>query len=104
LAPNGVDAVFDVAGKGALPDSIELRGGTDRIVTIADSAAGELGIPFSGGGVPTPLTELAAAAESAARGELTVTVAASYPLAEAAKAQEAVDGGHAGGKIVLVVD
>ncbi|GAA2581516.1 hypothetical protein GCM10010399_09070 [Dactylosporangium fulvum] len=35
-----VDAVFDVAGKGALPDSIVLRGGTDRIVTIADPAAG----------------------------------------------------------------
>jgi NADPH:quinone reductase-like Zn-dependent oxidoreductase len=31
-----VDAVFDVAGRGALPDSIVLRGGTDRILTISD--------------------------------------------------------------------
>jgi NADPH:quinone reductase-like Zn-dependent oxidoreductase len=35
-APSGVDAVFDAAGKGALEDSITLRGGTDRIVTTAD--------------------------------------------------------------------
>jgi NADPH:quinone reductase-like Zn-dependent oxidoreductase len=28
-----VDAVFDLAGKGALEDSIALRGGTGRIVT-----------------------------------------------------------------------
>lgn len=105
LAPKGIDAVFDVAGKGALPDSIELRGGTtDRIVTIADQAAGELGVAFSAGGAPIPVADLAAAAESAARGELTVTVAATYPLSDAAKAQEVVDGGHAGGKIVLIVD
>lgn len=32
LAPNGIDAVLDAAGKGALPDSIELRGGIDRII------------------------------------------------------------------------
>jgi NADPH:quinone reductase-like Zn-dependent oxidoreductase len=104
LAPNGVDAVFDTAGKGALPDSIELRGGTtDRIITIADPAAGELGVTMSSGG-PTPVAELTKAAESAERGELTVTVAAAYPLADAAKAQEAVDGGHAGGKVVIVLD
>jgi NADPH:quinone reductase-like Zn-dependent oxidoreductase len=33
LAPDGVDAVFDLAGKGALEDSIALRDGTGRIVT-----------------------------------------------------------------------
>src|SRR3954454_442956 len=49
LAPDGVDAVFDLAGKGALEDSIALRGGTSRIVTIADSRAQQLGVTFSGG-------------------------------------------------------
>src|SRR3954454_22760434 len=49
LAPDGVDAVFDLAGKGALEDSIALRGGTERIVTIADSRAQQLGVTFSGG-------------------------------------------------------
>lgn len=48
-APQGVDAVFDTAGKGVLPLSIELRGGTtERIVTIADSAAAAHGVTFSG--------------------------------------------------------
>ncbi len=104
LAPNGVDAVFDAAGKGALPDSIELRRGTDRIITIADPKANELGVRMSGGGAAIPVADIAQAAELAESGKLTVTVAATYPLAEAAKAHEVVDGGHAGGKIVLVVD
>ena len=48
VAPDGIDAVFDAAGQGALPDSIELRSGTSRIVTIADPAAFRLGVTFSG--------------------------------------------------------
>jgi NADPH:quinone reductase-like Zn-dependent oxidoreductase len=48
-APEGVDAVLDAAGKGALPVSIDLRGGTSRIITIADPAAGDLGVTFSAG-------------------------------------------------------
>jgi NADPH:quinone reductase-like Zn-dependent oxidoreductase len=37
-----------------------------------------------------------------ARGELTTTVAAAFSFAEAAQAHRLVDGGHAGGKVVLV--
>jgi NADPH:quinone reductase-like Zn-dependent oxidoreductase len=36
------------------------------------------------------------------RGELTTTVAAVFPFAEAAQAHQLVDSGHAGGKVVLV--
>ncbi|MER7607106.1 NADP-dependent oxidoreductase [Nocardioides sp. NPDC127503] len=103
LAPNGVDAVFDLAGKGALPDSITLRGGTERIVTIADFSAGQLGVSFSPGGGDHPTERLAAVAQDAAAGELTVTVT-SYPLAKAADAQQASDAGHVRGKLVLAVD
>ncbi len=35
LALDGIDAVFDLAGKGALEDSITLRNGTERIVTTS---------------------------------------------------------------------
>lgn len=35
LAPNGVDAVFDVTGQDFIDVAIALRGGTDRIVTIS---------------------------------------------------------------------
>ncbi|MFZ0217483.1 MAG: NADP-dependent oxidoreductase [Candidatus Dormiibacterota bacterium] len=104
LAPNGVDAVFDVAGKGALPASIELRGGTDRIVTIADPAARELGVQFSAGGPdPRASADLAELATLAARGELRTAVAATYPLQEAATAQGLSDAGHVRGKLVLTV-
>src|SRR5487761_1541313 len=102
LAPNGIDAVLDVAGQGALPDSIELRGGTERIVTPADPAAPSLGVVFSAGAGGRPAKDLARAADQLARGELTTTVAAVFPFAEAAQAHRLVDGGHAGGKVVLV--
>ena len=94
LAPQGVDAVFDVAGQGALPDSITLRGGTtDRIVTIADPTAASLGVSFSGGGAPRILVP----------DGLRLTVAATFPLAEAAQAQEQSATGHTRGKLVIVL-
>ncbi|MBR7830540.1 NADP-dependent oxidoreductase [Actinospica sp. MGRD01-02] len=108
LAPEGVDAVFDIAGRGALPDSIELRGGTtDRIITIADYQGSEtLGVRFTGGG-----SESAASAElledlaaRVARGELKTTVTATFPLEEAAEAQRLNEAGHGRGKIVITVD
>ncbi|MFC4588501.1 NADP-dependent oxidoreductase [Sphaerisporangium corydalis] len=101
LAPKGVDAVFDAAGKGALPDSIELRGGTGRIVTIADPAAQGLGVAFSSG--PTgPAFDLGTLAKRVVLGELTTTIAATFPFTDAAEAQRLSDGGHAGGKVILV--
>ncbi|RDI17826.1 NADP-dependent oxidoreductase [Lentzea flaviverrucosa] len=99
-APRGVDAVYDAAGQGDLPLSVELRGGTDRIITIADPQAAELGVTFSGGGAPfgTRLTEYA---QLVVDGKLAVRVARSLPLAEAAEAQDLVATGHAPGKVVL---
>jgi NADPH:quinone reductase-like Zn-dependent oxidoreductase len=101
LAPQGVDAVFDVSGQGALPDSIELRGGTtDRIVTIADPTAGEFGVVFSGGG-QAKSEVLAEHARLAVAGTLRVAVAQAFPLAEAGRAQEQSATGHSRGKRVL---
>ena len=101
LAPSGVDAVLDASGKGALPDSIELRGGTDRIVTIADAAAFQLGITFTMK-ADNASVDLDDVARQLAAGELRTTVGGTYPFADAAKAHEASDSGHAGGKVVLV--
>lgn len=104
LAPEGVDAVFDAAGKGALEDSITLRGGTDRIVTTADFRARELGVVFAEGPQRRSAARLAELAQQAADGTLVTTLSATYPLAEAAKAQQAGDAGHNRGKIVLTVN
>src|SRR6202022_2466124 len=99
-----VDAVFDAAGKGALPDSIELRGGKTRIVTIADPSAHQLGIPFSAGtAAMRNVAVLRPIAELAASGEVTVAVAEVLPLAEAARAHALIEKSHAPGKIVLTV-
>ncbi|RPF33272.1 NADP-dependent oxidoreductase [Streptomyces sp. TLI_185] len=103
LAPDGVDAVFDLAGKGALEDSITLRGGTERIVTIADFRAHQLGITFSSGGRERSAAGLAALAQDAATGKIVTTVTAS-PLDRAATAQQVSDAGHVRGKLVLTVD
>ena len=103
VAPDGIDAVFDAAGQGALPDSIELRGGTSRIVTIADPAAFGLGVPFSSGAA-RDADALAEAARQAADGRLRLTVAETYPLEEAPAAHAVMDTGHGRGKIVLLVD
>jgi len=95
-----VDAVFDAAGQGALADSIALRGGTDRIITIADPAAGQFGVVFSAGGRPTA-EGLAELARLASGGTLRITVAQTFPLAEAARAQERSATGHTRGKLVV---
>ncbi|WP_158850789.1 NADP-dependent oxidoreductase [Saccharothrix deserti] len=101
LAPEGIDAVFDVAGKGALPASIELRGGTDRIVTIADGAAGEYGVVFSSTPSKRSPERLAELADLAARGELVIAVGGTFPLADAAEAHRVSASGHGRGKLVL---
>lgn len=101
LAPGGVDAVLDAAGRGVLPESIELRGGTDRVLTIADPAAFKLGVTFSQGGKldPVPLADVVA---RVARGEIEVPVAATFRFDDAPAAHALLASGHAGGKVVLV--
>jgi len=110
LAPDGVDAAVDTAGGDeALDTSLALVPQRDRIVTIVASkrAFGE-GVKVIGGAPGAdPGTEIRSAARLelarlAADGKLTVVVAASYPLAEAADAHRALATGHTRGKIVLV--
>lgn len=100
LAPV-VDAVLDAAGSGVLPDSIELRGGTERVLTLADPAAYALGVEFTEQSEHSADT-LAGIVGLVERGEVVVPVAKVLPLAEAARAQALVDDGRAGGKVVLV--
>ncbi|MCK9902635.1 NADPH:quinone reductase [Parafrankia colletiae] len=101
-APQGIDAVYDAAGYNVLEASIELRGGTtDRIVTIADMRAAELGITLSTGPSLQFQPALADYARLAADGRLRLRIDRSFPLADAAKAQELSEAGHPRGKLVL---
>jgi NADPH:quinone reductase-like Zn-dependent oxidoreductase len=101
VAPHGIDAVYDVAGKGALPDSIELRGGTSRILTIADPGGPELGIPMSNSFPPDAAQNLAELAAQVADGKVRVVITDDLPLVDAAKAMQLNETGHGHGKIVL---
>ena len=103
VAPDGVDAAFDVAGQGALPDSIEPRGGTSRIVTIADPEAFRFGVTFSSEAAPDA-EALAEVARQAADGRIRLTVTETLPLEEAPAAHALLDTGHGRGKIDLLVD
>jgi NADPH:quinone reductase-like Zn-dependent oxidoreductase len=98
-----IDAVFDASGHGVLPDSVELLGSKERLVTIADPAAFQLGLTFSGGGNDGQSTEvLNTILEHVQRG-LQIAHGKSYPLADAADALRESQDGHPGGKITLAV-
>lgn len=96
-----VDAVLDAAGAGVLVDSITLRGGTDRVLTVADPDAAAHGVASTERPEPSA-GELAELVGLVARGAVTVPVAAVLPLDEAPRAHELVASGRAGGKVVLV--
>jgi NADPH:quinone reductase-like Zn-dependent oxidoreductase len=102
VAPRGVDAALDVAGRGGLPALVELAGGTDRVITLADPAAADLGVRFLGeepDDLPAVLAEVAALV---AAGELTFPVARTYPLADAPAAHRDSQTGHVRGKLILL--
>ncbi|SED66705.1 NADPH:quinone reductase [Rhodococcus jostii] len=101
LAPNGVDAVLDL-GFGGLEAAMELRGGTDRIVTLSDGAAFGLGITFSSGNAGDWNAEtLRRLGDLAAAGKLSLPPARTFALTDAADAQRAGEKGGSRGKILL---
>jgi NADPH:quinone reductase-like Zn-dependent oxidoreductase len=104
-APEGVDAALDTAGKGSLPDLVEITGSPGKVVTIADFEAAKYGVRVTAGmgGEPRAWHALPKAARLFEQGELRVAVDSVFPLAEAAKAHERSEGGHVSGKIILKV-
>lgn len=103
VAPQGVDAVLDAAGHGMLPEAIELRGGTtERILTLADDAAQELGVRFSSGGAGAQTPEvLRTLMDAQARGRLVLPEPRLMSLANAARAHAELEA-RGSGKIVLI--
>lgn len=103
LAPDGVAGVLDAAGHGVLPAAMELRGGTDGIVTLADDAAFDLGIPFLSGGADDQTPEVLAELVDLALDGLVLPAPREFALADAAAAHAALESGGSRGKIVLRV-
>ncbi|MDX6309293.1 MAG: hypothetical protein QOI06_2339 [Nocardioidaceae bacterium] len=105
LTPDGVDVALDVAGSGVLPELIELAGGSEHVVTIADFAgAQEHGVTFSSGDSGRAVHALADVGELVEAGRFSLPVAQTFPLAEIAEAHRVSEDGHVRGKLVLLVD
>lgn len=97
-----VDAAFDVAGRGTLPELIQLSGGAERVITIADTAAEEHGVVFStGAGFDHEADHIAEAVRGLADGTIQPRIAHSFALEQAELAHRISDDGHPGGKILL---
>ncbi|MFB9835171.1 NADP-dependent oxidoreductase [Actinoallomurus acaciae] len=102
LAPGGVSAALDLVGGEALDVTPELLTGKGRWASIVDPTVTERGGRYVF--VRPDPTDLAALARLADDGRLTVPVAKTFPLPEAAEAQRLSAEGHTRGKIVLTVD
>jgi NADPH:quinone reductase-like Zn-dependent oxidoreductase len=101
-----VDVALDAAGGGTLPALVELTGDASRVVTIADYAgAEELGVRFSAGmgdeRRPDAIRDVGALIAS---GKFSVPEPRTFPLAAITEAHQLSETGHAGAKLVLVVD
>jgi NADPH:quinone reductase-like Zn-dependent oxidoreductase len=96
-----VDAGFDTAGKGGVPALIELTGDPGKVVTTADFDAADLGVHV------TSKTSAWHALEEAAaffeQGRFSLTVAQTFPLADAAEAHRLSETGMVRGKLVLLL-
>ena len=101
IAPNGVDAVFDTAGKTALADLISLVPEPAKVVTIANFSPGDSGVQLTTGRSPRANEALAETASLLQNNKLVVKFQ-TFPLDRAAEAHEISQNGHIRGKLVLV--
>jgi NADPH:quinone reductase-like Zn-dependent oxidoreductase len=104
LAPDGVDKALDVAGSRILPELIQLAGGPEHVVTIADFAGAQAhGVSFSRGDSGRALHALADIGDLIESGRFSLSVAQIFSLTEIAKAHRVSEDGHVRGKLVLLV-
>ncbi|MCC5940558.1 MAG: NADP-dependent oxidoreductase [Balneolaceae bacterium] len=101
VAPNGVDAALDAAGRGALEASVELIENRNRVGTLVDfEKAPDLGVKIIRS--KRSVTRLEELAEFYADGKLKIHIRSRYPLEKAAEAHREVETGHGRGKVVLL--
>ncbi|MDQ1431960.1 MAG: hypothetical protein QOF40_2562, partial [Actinomycetota bacterium] len=98
-----VDAVLDAAGKGALPDAVDLAGGPTRVMTLADEDAADLGVAFSVGTPDRAPEALDLTMPLLAAGDLRLRRQRLLPMTDAAEAHRLLDNGEAHEKLVLEV-
>jgi NADPH:quinone reductase-like Zn-dependent oxidoreductase len=98
-APDGVNAILDTVGQGSLGDNAAIGGPGLRIASVVGAGHPSVIPVFA----RMDSADLHAVSALANAGQLSVRVAATFPLAQAAQAQRAQAAGHTNGKIVLRV-
>ncbi len=101
IAPEGVDAVFDVAGKSRIDDLISLVPTPSQVVTIANFSAGGSGVQVTGGKATDAKAALQDTADLLKENTIVIKIQ-TFPFARAAEAHEISEHGHTRGKLVLV--
>ena len=96
-----VDAVLDAAGKGELQDAITLAGGPERVMTLADEHAADLGVAFSVGTPDRAPEAVDQTMPLLASGALRLRRQRYLPMRDAAEAHRRLENGEAHEKLVL---
>ncbi|GMA25718.1 NADPH:quinone reductase [Luteimicrobium album] len=97
-----VDAFVDTVGTGYVDLAVELAVAPERVDTIRDwPAAARVGARTLGEGSAACAVVVGELARLAARGQLDVPIARTYPLADVQDAFRDLERGHTHGKIVL---
>lgn len=105
IAPDGVDLALDVAGSGVLPELIDLAGGAENVITIADFlGAKTYGVRFSRGNTGRAEYAIALAMQLIDEGTFRIPVGQTFPLDDVAEAHRVGESGKVRGKLVLTVD
>jgi len=103
LAPDGVDSALDVAGSGVLPELIDLAGGPQNVVTLADiEGARQHEVRFSNGFHGHAFHALDDIGELIDAGRFWLPVDRTYPLHKISEAHRVSEHGHVRGRLVLV--
>lgn len=101
VAPDGVDGVFDAAGKTDPMVLIGIAPRAEQVVSIANFDAADSGIRVSAGGETDPVEALRRVAELATSQKLVIPIDKLYTFDQAAEAFRLSASGHVRGKLVL---
>lgn len=104
LAPDGVNLALDVVGGGVLRELVELAGGAEHVVTLANfRGAQEYGVTFSTGSAGRAVQALADIGRLVDSGRFWLPIDQTFPLAEIAQAHRVSEHGHVRGRLVLLI-
>jgi NADPH:quinone reductase-like Zn-dependent oxidoreductase len=100
--PNGIDAFIDTFGDGYVQLAIELGVAPERVDTVIDfEGAAKVGAKTDGSSTASTGLVLAELAQRIVDGQLTIPIAATYPLDQVREAYTDLARRHTRGKIVL---